>query len=82
MWLWLLLDSMFYNPGYYYDNRGKRIVVAAVSVILVVVLFYPTAVYAAYVRKQGAREGEEVSGHDVGRAAEGSERTPLLAEGA
>jgi hypothetical protein len=81
IWLWLLLDSIFYNPRYYYDHRGKPIAVAAFSVILVVVLFYPTAVYAAYARKQVVLESREIAGQDEESAAAGSETTPLLAEG-
>lgn len=81
MWLWLLLDSIFYDPRYYYDHRGKRIAVAAVSVILVIMLFYPTAVYAAYARKQVTIGSRETAGQDEESAAEGNETTPLLAEG-
>lgn len=79
MWLWLLLDSIFYNTRYYYDNRGKRIAVAAVSVILVIVLFYPTALYAAYVRNRLESEDHEHAGQDEETGSVGNETTPLLA---
>lgn len=82
MWLWLLLDAIFYTPKYYFNNRGRRIAVAALSFILVIVLFYPSAVYATYVRKRDGEWSEGVDGGDEERATEGSERTPLLAEGA
>lgn len=79
MWTWLLLDSIFYRPRYYYGNRGQRIAIAAVSSILVLVLFYPTAIYAAYTRK-GIADDEESTGQSERHAPEG-DTTPLLAEG-
>lgn len=80
MWIWLLLDSIFYYPRYYRGDRGKRIAVSAISIILVLVLFYPSAVYAAYSRKAAIVQTEEVStGQDERNIPSNDENTPLLA---
>ena len=81
MWTWLLLDSIFYHPSDYYDNRGRRIAIAAISIILVLVLFYPTAVYAAYARKtDGRANNQESAGRVESTATTENESTPLLGE--
>ena len=81
MWAWLLLDSIFYCPSYYYDLRARRIAVAAISVILVLVLFYPTAVYAAYARRTDGGANDQESARRVeSTATTENENTPLLTE--
>jgi hypothetical protein len=81
MWTWLLLDRIFYCPSYYYDHCGRRIAIAAISVILVLVLFYPTAVYAAYARKTDGGANDQESARRVeSTATTENESTPLLTE--
>ncbi|KAK5060251.1 hypothetical protein LTR84_010136 [Exophiala bonariae] len=81
MWTWLLLDSIFYDPPYYTGHRDRRIAVAATSVVLILVLFYPTAVYAAYARKTDDGDHDQESARRVGRTAPTEdESTPLLTE--
>lgn len=80
MWFWLVLDSIFYKPRYYYDSPGKRIAVALVSVILVIVLFYPTVVYASYARTEVVPESQLTAEHDEENGPAVNETSPLLAE--
>jgi hypothetical protein len=80
MWMWLLLDSIFYQARYNSGNRGKRITVAAISIILVLVLFYPNALYAAYARKVSITSNEEAPARQNDRNIPAEdENIPLLA---
>jgi hypothetical protein len=80
MWMWLLLDSIFYQARYNSGNREKRIAVAAISIIVVLVLFYPSALDAAYARKVSITRNEEVpSRQNEGDIPAEDENIPLLA---
>ncbi|KPI37476.1 uncharacterized protein AB675_10374 [Cyphellophora attinorum] len=70
LWLWLLLDAIFGPRDHYsyYKDRSQRIMVAAISSLLLFILYYPT-VWLAY--RDTAREAP--SSDDSG-----DERTPLL----
>ncbi|KAH8589958.1 hypothetical protein B0O99DRAFT_522143 [Bisporella sp. PMI_857] len=78
VWLWLLLDSIF-GPlpkyGYGPPSRTPRIVRAAVSVVTLLFLFYPTLGYAVWDLGRGENGNEEQASDDV--VGEG---TPLLRE--
>jgi hypothetical protein len=80
MWMWLLMDSIFYQASYNSGNRGKRIGVAAISIIVVLVLFYPSALYAAYARKVSITRNEEAPSRQTEHNITAEEENiPLLA---
>ncbi|OBT44607.1 hypothetical protein VE00_05841 [Pseudogymnoascus sp. WSF 3629] len=78
MWLWLVLDSAFANHDTRYrepsNDRFLRIVRAFIAGFALLVLFYPTAIYATYV----ACEEDGAAARDA--AVEEGERTPLLSQ--
>ncbi|KAF1957782.1 hypothetical protein CC80DRAFT_546844 [Byssothecium circinans] len=88
LWLWLILDSAFgpwqndwdehrWNPGRE-EMVAWRVRSAALAIIVLVILFYPSLGYTYMVWKS---EYERVEGgDDGGRGEERTERTPLLAE--
>ncbi|KFX88458.1 hypothetical protein V495_07523 [Pseudogymnoascus sp. VKM F-4514 (FW-929)] len=82
MWLWLLLDSAFAEHSSRYKEpsnaRFMRVVRAFIAGLALLVLFYPTAVYATYV----AREERKNGAVDRDAAIEEGERTPLLSQDA
>lgn len=83
LWLWLILDSAFgpwkyryvYHDGKDVERRVKR---AALSSILLILLFYPPLVYAYIVWKGAAGHDFAVSGDDRTEDVDQTERTPLL----
>ncbi|CAG8980416.1 hypothetical protein HYALB_00003981 [Hymenoscyphus albidus] len=76
-WLWLLLDSIFGKaPPYYYFNRRANIVKCAISVLVLIFVFFPTLVYGYLLKNHGDKV------RNFGRTEENdvtsSERDPLL----
>ncbi|KUJ12765.1 uncharacterized protein LY89DRAFT_687722 [Mollisia scopiformis] len=55
VWLWLLLDTICgpeHHYWYYYSGpRGARIIRAAISIILLFIIYYPTLIYAVYEKR-------------------------------
>ncbi|KFY18663.1 hypothetical protein V493_08435 [Pseudogymnoascus sp. VKM F-4281 (FW-2241)] len=80
MWLWLVLDSAYaeHRNGYREpsNDRFLRVVRAFIAGFALLVLFYPTAVYATYVAREERKTG--VAERDA--AVEEGERTPLLSQ--
>jgi len=79
VWIWLLLDSIF-GPqrGYYYNPpsrpRAPKIISAALSVFVLLIVFYPTLVYA--IVDKSHEDNAEVP--EAGEAGPADEQTPLL----
>ncbi|KFZ08893.1 hypothetical protein V502_09070 [Pseudogymnoascus sp. VKM F-4520 (FW-2644)] len=80
MWLWLVLDSAFAEHGNRYrepsNDRFLRVVRAFIAGFALLVLFYPTAIYATYVAREERKNG--AAQRDA--AVEEGERTPLLSQ--
>ncbi|KFY75887.1 hypothetical protein V498_09859 [Pseudogymnoascus sp. VKM F-4517 (FW-2822)] len=80
MWLWLLLDSALADHGHRYrepsNDKFLRVVRAFIAGFALLVLFYPTAIYATYVAREERKNG--VAARDA--AVEEGERTPLLSQ--
>ncbi|KAH6719707.1 hypothetical protein BKA61DRAFT_470762 [Leptodontidium sp. MPI-SDFR-AT-0119] len=81
VWLWLLLDSIFGpNRSYQRPPRGPRIARAGISVIVLLILFYPTLVYAKMEEKRSRAIEVDTEADQVQTQAEEDrgEREPLL----
>jgi len=69
LWVWLLVDRIFAPLTDYYTPppRNEQIAKAAISVVVLIALYYPTLVYA-YLAKKGtvptsaAREDDGLAG--------------------
>ncbi|KAE9378989.1 hypothetical protein N431DRAFT_450906 [Stipitochalara longipes BDJ] len=78
IWLWLILDAAF-GPGYWGDYPRKPMVFrAAISVIVLFILYYPTLVWAFIDHKLHGEaipppEDEQAQDEETAR-----EREPLL----
>ncbi|KFY17007.1 hypothetical protein V492_00951 [Pseudogymnoascus sp. VKM F-4246] len=80
MWLWLVLDSALADHGNRYrepsNDRFVRVVRSFIAGFALLVLFYPTAIYATYVVREERKNGTT----DQDAAVEEGERTPLLSQ--
>ncbi|KAK2607026.1 hypothetical protein N8I77_005735 [Diaporthe amygdali] len=82
IWLWVLLDAIFYIPShpYYYDPycryRAVRIKFSAISIAIPCIFFYPTMLWSARVARRAIKQDTAI---DDGTAA--GENTPLLRGG-
>ncbi|KAE8448465.1 hypothetical protein EG329_009530 [Mollisiaceae sp. DMI_Dod_QoI] len=77
IWLWLLLDTIcgpeHHYPYYYNGPRGPRTIRAAISVVLLFIIYYPTLIYAIVEKRyEGSEDREAAVRQDQG------ERQPLL----
>ncbi|KAK0730748.1 hypothetical protein B0H67DRAFT_639210 [Lasiosphaeris hirsuta] len=83
MWLWLMLDSIFYKRRYYNPDLYyyRRIIISAISSTALFILFYPTALYTAYLVRKDRQEGGEEAAAAVEEAEgrrDADEWAPLL----
>lgn len=83
LWLWLLLDAIFepghWNSPYPRPPKGPRIARAAISVVVLLILFYPILIYSKIEEKRSRNSGADPEANQAQeQAGERGEREPLL----